>query len=320
MELVLAGVLSTANARIWRRWRDRGGRAALWLAELGGVRRRRAPRRRVGLSGAGHRFGRTRVRRRRRARQPAGPDAAHRARARQRRGRARAACCASSPTPPPAPAGCAGSPRSDGRRSCGRSPAAAAAGAAASAPRRRAAAHRRRRRSCRRAMSAAGCCPRATAPARACGCSPRRPRRRFAASGARSLAWLLGVGRLRFHPRRRSPRASPRPASPAACSAKSPKVGGGSITTPTGYVGLLFLFFVLAVSLFACSQIAAARREEADERLETLLALPSSRRRWLAGRLALAAVGRSRCRSPPASSAWVGGAIAGRRHLAREHA
>ena len=51
----------------------------------------------------------------------------------------------------------------------------------------------------------------------------------------------------------------------------------------------MFLVFVLAISLFACSQIAAARGEEADGQLETLLALRVGRRRWLVGRLALAA-------------------------------
>lgn len=35
-------------------------------------------------------------------------------------------------------------------------------------------------------------------------------------------------------------------------------------------------------------QVGAARNEETEQRLETLLALPVSRRRWLAGRLVLA--------------------------------
>lgn len=64
---------------------------------------------------------------------------------------------------------------------------------------------------------------------------------------------------------------------------------GVSVVTPSGALGLYFLFFVLAISLFACAQVAAARREEADGRLETLLALPVGRRGWLAGRLLLAA-------------------------------
>jgi ABC-2 type transport system permease protein len=66
------------------------------------------------------------------------------------------------------------------------------------------------------------------------------------------------------------------------------KLGSGSILTPSGYLGFTFIFFILAVSLFVCSQIGAARHEEADERLETLLASPVGRFGWLGGRLALA--------------------------------
>ncbi len=66
------------------------------------------------------------------------------------------------------------------------------------------------------------------------------------------------------------------------------KLGSGSVLTPTGYIGFSFIFFVLATSLFAVSQVAAARHEEADERLETLLALPIARTRWLGGRLSVA--------------------------------
>jgi ABC-2 type transport system permease protein len=67
------------------------------------------------------------------------------------------------------------------------------------------------------------------------------------------------------------------------------KLGTGSIVTPTGYLGFTFIFFVLVISLFACAQVGAARREEADQQLETLLSLPVSRQRWLGGRLLLAA-------------------------------
>jgi ABC-2 type transport system permease protein len=68
------------------------------------------------------------------------------------------------------------------------------------------------------------------------------------------------------------------------------KLGSGSIVTPTGYLAFVFIFFVLAVSLLGCAQIGAARHEEAGQQLDTLLALPVSRRRWLGGRLALAGV------------------------------
>ena len=50
------------------------------------------------------------------------------------------------------------------------------------------------------------------------------------------------------------------------------KLGGGSLLTPSGALSFYFLFFVLVISLFASAQIVAARREEADERLETLFA------------------------------------------------
>jgi ABC-2 type transport system permease protein len=66
------------------------------------------------------------------------------------------------------------------------------------------------------------------------------------------------------------------------------KLGSGSIATPTGYLAFVFLLFVLALSLFVCTQIAAAWQEEAAQRLETVLALPVSRTRWLGGRLLLA--------------------------------
>jgi ABC-2 type transport system permease protein len=66
------------------------------------------------------------------------------------------------------------------------------------------------------------------------------------------------------------------------------------------------LFFALALSLFACAQIAAVRREENEQRLETLFALPVGRRRWLAGRLALAAAGAAALGLAAGVLAWAG--------------
>jgi ABC-2 type transport system permease protein len=86
------------------------------------------------------------------------------------------------------------------------------------------------------------------------------------------------------------------------------KIGAVSITRPSGYIGLCFLFFVLTVSLYACAQIGAARREEAEERLETLFALPIDRRRWLGGRLLLAAGGAVLLALTAGLLAWVGAA------------
>ncbi len=89
------------------------------------------------------------------------------------------------------------------------------------------------------------------------------------------------------------------------------KVAAVSITTPAGYVGLCFLFFILIISLFCCAQIAAARHEEAQGRLETLLALPLKRGRWLAGRLALATAGAAAIALLAAVLAWAGAAAQG---------
>jgi ABC-2 type transport system permease protein len=86
------------------------------------------------------------------------------------------------------------------------------------------------------------------------------------------------------------------------------KLGASSITTPRGALGFYFLLFVLAISLFACSQIAALRREEAEQRLETLLALPVDRRNLLAGRLLVAAGGSTLLALAAGLCAWAGAA------------
>jgi ABC-2 type transport system permease protein len=69
------------------------------------------------------------------------------------------------------------------------------------------------------------------------------------------------------------------------------KLGTGSIVTPTGYLAFVFIFFILAISVYMCTQVGAARQEESEQQLETLLAQPVSRRGWLAGRLLLAVLG-----------------------------
>lgn len=89
------------------------------------------------------------------------------------------------------------------------------------------------------------------------------------------------------------------------------KLGSGSVLTPKGYLSFSFLFFVVAISLFACSQVAAARHEEASERLETLLALPVGRRQWLGGRLALAVAAVAVISLAAGVFAWAGAASQG---------
>jgi len=89
------------------------------------------------------------------------------------------------------------------------------------------------------------------------------------------------------------------------------RLGSGSIATPSGYLGFTFIFFILVVSLFACAQVGAARREEAGQQLETLLALPVGRGAWLAGRLLLASVGAAALSLAAGLLAWVGAASGG---------
>jgi polyether ionophore transport system permease protein len=89
------------------------------------------------------------------------------------------------------------------------------------------------------------------------------------------------------------------------------KLGVGSITTPTGYLAFVFIFVTLAVVVFACTQFGAAKDEETDHRLETLLALPVGRKRWLGGRLVLAAAAAAAIALSAGLLTWAGAASGG---------
>ena len=98
---------------------------------------------------------------------------------------------------------------------------------------------------------------------------------------------------------------------PAGLRREVEKLGSGSILTPTGYMAFVFVFFVLILGLFGCAQIGAARHEEADGGLETLLALPVGRVRWLASRLGLAIAAAAALALLTGAMAWAGAAAAG---------
>ena len=85
----------------------------------------------------------------------------------------------------------------------------------------------------------------------------------------------------------------------------------GSSATPAGYMGFVFEFFALTVALFGCFQLVALREDEADQQLETVLALPVSRDRWLAGRLALATASLAALALAAGLLSWLGAALAG---------
>jgi len=89
------------------------------------------------------------------------------------------------------------------------------------------------------------------------------------------------------------------------------KLGAGSIATPAGYLGFLFILVVLAVSFFVCSQVGAARQEEAEQRLEILFAQPVSRYRWLTGRLVLAALAAATISLTAGLATWAGATSVG---------
>lgn len=89
------------------------------------------------------------------------------------------------------------------------------------------------------------------------------------------------------------------------------RFGAGSVVSAEGFIGFGFLFFILAVCVFVCTQLSAARHEEAEQRLETLLALPVSRRGWLLGRLVLAVAGAAAIGLTAGVLSWAGAAAQG---------
>jgi ABC-2 type transport system permease protein len=86
---------------------------------------------------------------------------------------------------------------------------------------------------------------------------------------------------------------------------------GTAANTATGYLGFAFLFFILALSLFACFQLAAMREDEAEQRLETLFALPVRRGRWFAERLGLVVACAAGLALAAGLLAWAGAASQG---------
>jgi ABC-2 type transport system permease protein len=98
---------------------------------------------------------------------------------------------------------------------------------------------------------------------------------------------------------------------PANAQRQIAKLGAGSIVTPTGYLAFVFIIVVFAVSLFVCAQVGTLGQEETEHRLETLFALPVDRRRWLAGRLVLAALAAAAVSATAGVCSWAGAFAAG---------
>ena len=123
-------------------------------------------------------------------------------------------------------------------------------------------------------------------------------------------AWLVGVGAFAFLMGVLSGAVTPDVLSENV-QRQLDKLGAGSVVTPSGWLGFSFVFFILAVSLFCSMQIATIREEESEQRLETVLGLPVGRRRWLAGRLLLAAGGAAAVALAAGLLAWAGAAAQG---------
>ena len=124
------------------------------------------------------------------------------------------------------------------------------------------------------------------------------------------LSWVVGVAVFGFVLGIVSKSISPADIS-KSMQAQIAKLGAGSITTPAGYLAFVFIFVVLGVALFACAQVSATRQEEAEQQLQTLLALPIGRERWLAGRVVLAAAAAATLSLTAGFSAWAGATTGG---------
>lgn len=81
------------------------------------------------------------------------------------------------------------------------------------------------------------------------------------------------------------------------------------IASAEGYLALVFVFLAVALSLYAVTHATAARAEESAGRLDTLLAGPLGRRRWLWGRVAVAVVLTTVVALVMALAAWAGAAV-----------
>lgn len=81
---------------------------------------------------------------------------------------------------------------------------------------------------------------------------------------------------------------------------------GGAI-----YLGMIFLLFAALIAMAAGAQVAATREEEAEGRLDHLLARPVTRLSWLTARLAVSAAGLVIAALAAGLFTWAGAAASG---------
>lgn len=84
------------------------------------------------------------------------------------------------------------------------------------------------------------------------------------------------------------------------------QLGGGTGTGAATYLGVTMLIGTTLIMLVAAGRVSDARAEEADGRLDQLLARPVSRTRWLAAHLAVAATVLVLCGIALGLAEWAG--------------
>jgi ABC-2 type transport system permease protein len=77
---------------------------------------------------------------------------------------------------------------------------------------------------------------------------------------------------------------------------------------PQDFLGLMFTFITLPIAIYAATQVAGTRTEEASGRLDVLVVQPLSRQRWLVTRLIAAVLGIVLLAAVAGAMAWVGAA------------
>lgn len=88
-------------------------------------------------------------------------------------------------------------------------------------------------------------------------------------------------------------------------------MGLGAMLTAEGFVAVMSVILGLVLALFAAWRVGAARAEEADGRLESLLVRGVTRRRWLAGRLLVVLAGTTGLAVLAGVATWAGAAASG---------
>jgi ABC-2 type transport system permease protein len=121
------------------------------------------------------------------------------------------------------------------------------------------------------------------------------------------LGWALGVGAAAFL----FAAISSSVVRIASQALRERFQGLGVTLTAEGYIGLTFLFLIVAICLYGASLVSATREEESSGRLEEILAQPVGRVGWLVGRLGVAVGCLAAVALAAALLGWAGAAVGG---------